>query len=123
MKHLILLVIVFSLSSCYNSERNCTDFKTGTFYSEITINDSVFKSTFTRSEKLQVERFRGKVDSSEIRWINNCEMIAKTINPKNMAERKDIHFKILKTTDSSYTYEYSYIGETKKQKGIVYKAK
>ena len=42
---------------------------------------------------------------------------------KSMADHKDIHLKILTTTDSSYTYEYSYVGETKKQKGIAYKSK
>ena len=37
-----------------------------------------------------------------------------------MAERKDVHLKILTTTDSSYTFEYSYVGETNKQKGVAY---
>ena len=61
------------------------------------------------------------LDSSKVRWINDCEMIFKTINPKSKVERKDIHLKIIITTDSSYTYEYSYIGEAIKQKGIAYK--
>ena len=34
-----------------------------------------------------------------------------------MAERKDIHLKILETTDSTYTFEYSYVGEAIKQRG------
>jgi len=38
-----------------------------------------------------------------------------------MAERKDIHLKILITTDSSYTFEYSYVGQEIKQKGIAFK--
>ena len=115
-------VLLFSLLSCYESERNCKDYKTGAFYSEVTINDIAYKSTFKRTEGLQIEVYNNKVDSSKLRWINDCEVIFKTINPKNMAEQKDIHLKILTTTDSSYTYEYSYVGETKKQKGIAYKA-
>lgn len=115
-------VLFFSLLSCYESERNCKDYKTGAFYSEVTINDIAYKSTFKRTEGLQIEVYNNKVDSSKLRWINDCEVIFKTINPKNMAEQKDIHLKILTTTDSSYTYEYSYVGETKKQKGIAYKA-
>ena len=111
------------LLSCYESTRNCKDFKSGKFYSEVTINGDVLKSTFERSDLLQIESYNSKVDSSKLRWINNCEVIFKTINPKNMAEEKDIHLKILTTTDSSYTYEYSYVGETKKQKGVAYKVK
>ena len=110
-----------SFFSCYETARNCTDYKTGNFYSEVTIDGDVFKSKFNRTDTLQVEVYNNKTDSSQIRWINDCEVIFKTINPKNMAEQKDIHLKILTTTDSSYTYEYSYVGETKKQKGVAYK--
>ncbi|MCH4553834.1 DNA topoisomerase IV [Aestuariibaculum lutulentum] len=122
MKFLYALIFL-SLFSCYETIRNCSDYKTGDFYSEVTINGELFKSKFKRTENLQVETYNNKVDSSSLRWINDCEVIFKTINPKNMAERKDIHLKILTTTDSSYTYEYSYVGETKKQKGIAYRTK
>ena len=121
MKHFILLLLTLSLFSCYQVERNCNDFKTGKFTSEVTINDKLYKSTFFRNDTLQVETYEGKTDSSSLRWINNCEVIFKTINPKSMAEQKDIHLKILTTTDSTYTFEYSYVGESKKQKGIAYK--
>ena len=121
MKHFILLILTLSLFSCYQVERNCNDFKTGKFTSEVTINDKLYKSTFFRNDTLQVETYEGKTDSSSLRWINNCEVIFKTINPKSMAEQKDIHLKILTTTDSTYTFEYSYVGESKKQKGIAYK--
>lgn len=123
MKHFILLLLTLSLFSCYQVERNCKDFKTGKFTSEVTINDKLYKSTFFRNDTLQVETYEGKTDSSSLRWINNCEVIFKTINPKSMAEQKDIHLKILTTTDSTYTFEYSYVGESKKQKGIAYKIK
>ncbi|WP_370476228.1 DNA topoisomerase IV [Tamlana flava] len=119
----LYLALFLLLFNCYESQRNCKDFKTGTFYSEVIIDDILYKSEFERSETLQVESYNGKIDSSQLRWINDCEVIFKTINPKNMAEQKDIHLKILTTTDSSYTFEYSYIGETKKQKGVAYKAK
>jgi hypothetical protein len=117
----LILVLFLALLNCYESSRNCKDFKTGTFYSEVVINDELFKSNFERTEELQVETYNNKLDSSKLRWINDCEVIFKTINPKNMAEQKDIHLKILTTTDSSYTFEYSYVGETKKQKGIAYR--
>tara|TARA_R110002050_G_scaffold296426_1_gene456386 strand:- start:33749 stop:34117 length:369 start_codon:yes stop_codon:yes gene_type:complete len=118
---LLNLFLLILLTSCYEPTRNCSDYKTGEFYSEVTINNELFKSRFKRDENIQVEVYNKKIDSSELRWINDCEVVFKTINPKNMAERKDIHLKILTTTDSSYTYEYSYVGEIKKQKGVAYK--
>lgn len=123
MKFCALFILCLLLSSCYQSERNCNDYKVGTFKSAITIDDKEYISVFTREESLQVETFEGKTDSATVRWINDCEMIFKTINPKNMAEKKDVHLKILTTTDSSYTFEYSYVGKTNKQKGIAIKIK
>ena len=118
---IIYLIPLILFTNCYEASRNCKDFKTGNFYSEVIINDKLFKSEFTRTKDLQIEIYNNKIDSSKLRWINDCEVIFKTINPKNMTEKKDIHLKILTTTDSSYTYEYSYVGETKKQKGFAYK--
>ncbi|MFL0352684.1 DNA topoisomerase IV [Xanthomarina sp. GH4-25] len=123
MKHIICIVLLFSITSCYQIERNCTDFQTGTFYSEITIDGILYKSHFVRTNNLQIERYNNNIDSSQVRWINDCEVVFKTINPKNMAEQKDIHLKILVTTDSTYTFEYSYVGEKTKQKGIATKLK
>lgn len=121
MKIILICLPLLLFTNCYKSERNCKDFKTGTFYSEVTINDILYKANFTRTDKIQIETYNNKIDSTSLRWINDCEVVFKSINPKNMAERKDIHLKILTTTDSSYTFEYAYVGETKKQKGIAYK--
>jgi hypothetical protein len=121
MRYLYTILFILFLMSCYNVERNCTDFKTGAFKSTITIDSISYVSYFTRTHNLQIETFENKTDSSNVRWINDCEMVFKTINPKNMAERKDIHLKILSTTDSSYTFEYSYVGEASKQKGLAFK--
>ena len=107
-----------SICSCYQIDRNCLNYHTGSYKSDITINGISYTSTFTRSKNVQVETFEGKIDSSMVRWINDCEVIFKTINPKNMAERKDIHLKILSTTDSTYQFEYSYVGDVQKAKGV-----
>ena len=121
MRHLALFLILISFSSCYHFERNCNYYKTGSFYSEIVIDSITYTSRFKRTDKLQVEIFENKIDSSNVRWINDCEMVFKTINPKSRIDKKDIHLKILTTTDTSYTFEYSYVGESKKQRGIAYK--
>ncbi|VAV82563.1 FIG00552784: hypothetical protein [hydrothermal vent metagenome] len=118
MRYILFLSLLLLFTSCYQIERNCSDFKTGTFESIIEISDQVYTSTFTRTEDLQIETFGTKTDSATVRWINDCEMVFKTINPKSIAERKDIHLKILTTTDSTYTFEYSYVGESLKQKGV-----
>jgi hypothetical protein len=121
MKYFSFLFLFVSFTSCYTIERNCTNFQTGTFYSEISIDGNLYKSEFVRTENLQIETYNNKIDSSQVRWINDCEVVFKTINPKSMAEQKDIHLKILVTTDSTYTFEYSYVGEKTKQKGIATK--
>jgi hypothetical protein len=117
MKYLILCTAVLILQSCYNVERNCSDFKTGSFESEITIDGTLYKSSFSRTSNLQVEEFKGVKDSSYVRWINDCEMVFKTIHPKNRAEQKDIHLKILTTTKEGYKFEYGYVGDPNKQIG------
>lgn len=121
MKKIIFLFIL--IVSCQKPERNCTDYKTGTFEFNF-IDDGVEKTGhILRTKHLQIETYDNKIDSSEVRWINDCEVIFKTINPKSMLEKKDIHLKILTTTDSGYTFEYSYVGQAEKQKGVVSNAK
>ena len=121
MRFLYIFSLLLLCTSCYEKARNCSDYKTGNFYSEVTISGKLYTSNFSRFNDLQIETYDNHTDSTNVRWVNDCEIIFKTINPKNRAERKDIHLKILTTTDSSYTFEYSYVGETKKQKGVAYK--
>lgn len=121
MKYFIISVFMFCFFGCYTVERNCTNYQIGSFKSVININDSLYTSTFTRTNELQIETYNGKIDSSTVRWINDCEVVFKTVNPKSRIERKDIHLKILTTTDSSYTFEYSYVGDKLKQQGIAIK--
>ena len=110
-----LLAILFI--SCNNPERNCQDYQIGNFYTETTVNDKTYKSTFLRMNNgVQIEEFEGKIDSSSVRWVNECEMILSPINPKSLNEKKNILIKILTTTDSSYTYEYSFLGNNEKLK-------
>jgi len=121
MKFRLLITLTILFSGCYNVSRNCNDYRNGNYSSEIVIGNKTFNSSFSRTDSLQIETFEGKTDSSTVRWINDCEVIFHTINPKRMADKKDIHLKILTTTDSSYTFEYSYVGETNKQRGTAIK--
>lgn len=107
MKHLLFGLALVLLTSCYQQERLCTDFKTGTF--EFTyIEDGIEKTgRFVRTETLNIDYYENTIDTASIRWINDCEFIMKKINPKNMSEEKAIHMKILSTTKDSYEFEYS----------------
>ena len=117
MRKLTLIFGIIFFVSCFDVEQNCSDFKTGTYKSEIIIDSVLYTSNFTRTTKIQIEEFDGKIDSSSVRWINDCEMIFKTINQKNLNEKKDIHLKILTTTTNSYKFEYGYVGDTNKRLG------
>lgn len=120
--HLLsFLTILLFLACGQPPQRNCEDFKTGNFSFTATVNGEEKKTTFHRTLELEVDEYEGKVDSSSIRWINDCEYILKNLNPKNKAEEKPIHIKILTTTDSFYTFEYNVVGDNRKFKGTAHK--
>lgn len=123
MRKYILILTPFILASCYQQERNCKSFKTGTFSFTTTINNEEKTTTFTRNDTLEVDYFEGKIDSSAIQWINDCEYIVKKIHPKSMAEKKAIHMKILTTNGNEYTFEYGVVGSNNKQRGTAKKIK
>lgn len=114
-------VILLCFSCGQPPERNCEDFKTGTFSFKATINGEEKETIFRRTMDLEVDEFEGKTDSSSVRWINDCEYVLKNLNPKSKAEEKPIHIKILTTSGSSYTFEYNIVGESKKFKGTAHK--
>lgn len=121
MKPVAAFILLFLITSCYSPERDCTRFKTGSFEFETYLNGELVKSTFTRNDSLEIDKFRESVDTSSVRWINDCEYIVKNLNPKNMAEEKPLHIKILTTQKNSYTFEYGLVGEAAKQRGTVKK--
>lgn len=122
MKQIILGALLITFSACNEPpQRNCKNFKTGDFSFTSIINGEEKTTTFSRTLEIEVDNFEGKQDTSSIRWINDCEYVLKNKNPKNKAEEKSIHIKILTTSDSSYTFEYNAIGDKLKFKGTAYK--
>lgn len=119
--HSFFYIFLLSLTSCINQERNCKDFKTGKFEFTQEIDGKKHTSTFERTEKLQIETYNGKTDTASVRWVNDCEFVLQKIHPKSMQDKKSISMKILGTTDKTYTFEYSFVGEPQKQQGIVTK--
>jgi hypothetical protein len=118
---LIFLIIATSIISCYQVERNCSEFKTGTFEYEAMVGTELLKTTFIRGDSIEIEEFQGHTDTSSIRWINDCEYIVKNLNPRNRSEKKAIHMKIIRTEGNKYLFEYNVVGNSKKQKGWVSK--
>lgn len=119
MKILSILIIFILCTSCYEKERNCNDFRTGTFSFNYTIDGIEKTGKFVRTEQYNIDYFENKVDSAEIRWINDCEFIQTKINPKSKSEERSIHMKILSTTNDSYLFEYSLaVSPTNKKKRV-----
>ena len=112
MKKIIILSLLFI--SCYSVDRNCVEFRTGSFEFSTSINDSIVKSTFIRTDNYEIEEFKGVKDSSTIRWVNECEFILTKINPKTNQEKRPIRIKILRTYGNSYDFEYSQVNNPQK---------
>ncbi len=122
MRNIFVALILFSFfTSCYQQERNCKKFHTGTFEFETLLNGTLEKTIFERNASFEIDHYNGKSDTSSIRWINDCEYIVRKLHPKSMAEEKAVHMKILTTDKDSYTFEYSLVGATKKQRGTAKK--
>ena len=111
LQYVIVVLIIFS---CYNQERNCKNFQSGTFeFESISSKGDTLKTTFIRSHNLEIDYFNKKVDSSYVNCVSECECILKKVNPKNLSERKSIQMKILSTSNNEYVFEYSYVGDVK----------
>lgn len=121
MKRLSVLLLLPLLVSCYEQERNCKDFKTGTFRFEHEVDGKIQSTVFTRTDSLEIETYNGKTDTSTVRWVSDCEYILRKKNPKTMQEQKAVGIKILSTSGNSYTFEFGIVGSDAKQKGTATK--
>ena len=122
MKKILRLLLSSFLMSCYNVERNCQDFHTGTFQFQQIIGDQLQTSRFLRTDSLEVEYFNTQVDSASIRWINPCECVLTKLNPISNQDKRPIAIKIISTSQKEYVFEYSLVGDQKnKQRGTIQK--
>lgn len=121
MKKIASLVTLLIMSSCYEEQNNCTDFRTGKFQFDFIVNGIKKTTTFERNESIQIEVYEGKTDTATVRWVNDCEFVLQKLHPKNIQEKKAITMRIVSTTKNSYTFEFGIIGSDEKQKGIAVK--
>jgi hypothetical protein len=116
-----ILLIGLLVVSCYQPQRDCAAFKNGHFSFKTILDGEEKTTTFIRNDSMEIDDFEGKIDTSSVRWLNDCEYVVKKLLPKTKSEEKSIHIKILSTTDNSYTFEFNVIGDSKKSKGTAIK--
>jgi hypothetical protein len=114
---IVVVGISILFASCYNIERKCADFKTGKFIFEYEVNKKKQTTFFERKDSIEIETYNGKIDTSTIRWVNDCEYVLTKKNPKTIQEKKAVFMKILSTTKDSYTFEFAIVGSSNKQIG------
>ena len=122
MRNVFITVLLLFCASCFGPDRNCSEFKTGKFrFTSIVLGDTL-TTQFVRTDSVEVDYYLNRVDSSSVRWLNDCECIVKKLRPLSYQDSKAVHMKILTTTENTYTFEYNLVGDTKnKQRGTVTK--
>lgn len=119
---LLLFSLISILTSCQKQQEcNTKNFKTGKFEFIQETNGKKEITSFERTAQLQIETYKGRTDTASVRWVNDYEFILQKLHPRNMAEKKAISMKIITTKGKSYTFEYCFVGESKKQIGTVTK--
>ncbi|CAI8295445.1 MAG TPA: DNA topoisomerase IV [Flavobacteriaceae bacterium] len=121
MRYFNYLLCSLLFCSCYNVERSCEDFKTGTFSFQQMVGTELVRSTFVRNDSIAIETYKGVTDTFSVRWINNCEYIMRKLHPKNTYDQQAVHFKILSTTENSYLFEFQMVVKKQNQENIVKK--
>jgi hypothetical protein len=122
MKNIPLFLFALLLFSCQKQpECNPKEFKTGKFIFIQEVNGKKEITTFERTEKLQIETYKSRTDTASVRWVNDYEFVLQKLHPRNRAEKKAISMRFLTTKGKTYTFEYSFVGESKKQIGTVTK--
>lgn len=116
------ICIALLCSSCYQAERNCQDFKVGTFEFTYEINGETRTGKSIRTDTLSIDYYENKIDTFTIRWVTDCEFIGRKLHPKDHADSKPIQMKIISTTKDSYLLEYALLEDpTTKRRGTVKK--
>ena len=121
MRYFYYLICFLFCCSCYNVERSCEDFKTGTFTFQQLVGTELVSSTFVRNDSIAIETYKGVTDTFSVRWINNCEYIMRKLNPKNTYDQQAVHFKILSTTENTYLFEFQMVVKKQNQENLVKK--
>ena len=107
----ILATISVTIFSCTIPEKNCSNFKVGEFKFESTTNTGVYNSKSIRNDSIEIEYFDNTIDTSKITWVSECEYILRKLKPKNISDQKAVSVNIISTSENSYVFEYSFVGD------------
>ncbi|MBL4663833.1 MAG: DNA topoisomerase IV [Flavobacteriaceae bacterium] len=121
MRVILTAFLLVILVSCQTPERDCANFRTGTFEFETLVGTELKKTKFIRNDSIEIDYYDQKIDTFSIRWINDCEYVMKKLRPKNQAEKEPVLFKILTTNGNEYTFEYSMLIKKKNRKRVIKK--
>jgi len=95
------VILCLIVCACYEPERDCEKYKTGTFKFTYEVGDTIKEGKFIRTADYSIDYYENKIDSATVRWFNDCEFVLQDVNSKTA-----IQYKIISTTDSSYTFQY-----------------
>lgn len=102
------------VSACFTPPKDCKQFKTGTFEYQTYADGELIKARIVRNDSIEIDYFDEKnPDTSQIRWVNDCEYILKKYNPKSADERVSFKMKIIDTEEDNYTFQFSQMGQKK----------
>ena len=126
LKHLqISFFLVFFgllLFSCVIPEKNCSQFKIGEFNFESKTENGVYNSRTIRNDSIEIEFFGSSIDTSKITWVSECEYLLRKLRPKTISEKKAVSVKIISTSENTYLFEYSFVGDKENRaRGNAYK--
>ncbi len=108
--------MLIALASCYRVERDCKNFRTGTFEFSYMLDGKEVKSTFVRNDSINIDYIGEHIDTASVTWVSDCEFIMRKLHPTSMIEKKAVQVKILMTDEDSYTFEYAIVGDEKNKK-------
>ena len=110
--------LILALTGCYSlPERDCAAYRTGSFEFVSVVEGDTLRSTFERFADYEIDFYEGKTDTSNVKWINDCEFVLRNQHPKSISEQQAVHIKILSTNEEGYSFEYGVLKDTKRLKG------
>lgn len=117
-----VLLLLLITTACFQPERNCTDFKTGTFEFEAEVNGVKEKTTFFRNDSTKLTIIKVWPILQVFVGLSDCEYILTKLHPKITKSVNLFIWKILTTKGDTYVFEFSMVGDAEnKHKGTVKK--
>lgn len=123
MKYIILLLLL-SFFSCKTQQKDCSQFKTGTFKYADSKQQEI---TLTRNDSIQIEKNNATGDEyiGSIKWLSNC-MFTLTYTHVNNPDYKSVigtTFNIDINSTTKKSYKYTAYDDTREITGEIIKIK